>query len=201
MKPSKTQQVLELAVKTGLVHARTLRDSGLTRQALYRLRDRGVLQQVGPGLFRAPQVEPTQHQTLVEVCLRAPRGVVCLLSALRFHDIGTQLPPEVWLALPLGAWQPRIAEWGVRFLHFSGDAYATGIEHHTVGGADVRVYGVAKTVADCFKFRNQIGLDVAMEALREAGRAKACTVDEIWRCARVCRVQRVMLPYLEAMNG
>ncbi len=184
-----------------MVRARDLQATGLTRQDLYRLRDRGLLQQVGRGLFRAPEAPPSPHQALAEVCARVPQGVICLLSALRVHEIGTQLPGEVWVALPRGAWQPRVNEWAVRFCRFGGAAYSEGIERRFADGVEIRVYSVAKTVVDCFKYRNKIGLDVALEALRAARRKKACTYDQLWACARVCRVRHIMLPYLEAMDG
>jgi predicted transcriptional regulator of viral defense system len=128
-----------------------------------------------------------------------PEGVVCLLSALSFHGVGTQLPHEVWLAIQRRARQPSLRYPPLRVVKFSGKAFAEGIEVHRVEGQSVRVYSVAKTLADLFKYRNKIGLDVALEALREAWRERRFTMDEMDRFARICRVERVMKPYLEAL--
>ena len=145
--------------------------------------------------------EVTEHHTLVEVARLAPRGVVCLLSALRFHGLGTQLPPDVWLAIPLKGWRPTLRDLPVRIVYMSGAAFEAGVETHLLEGVPVRVTSAAKTVADCFKFRNKIGLDVALEALRDYRSARR-DLDELRGFAKVCRVERVMRPYLEAiLNG
>ncbi|WP_164104376.1 type IV toxin-antitoxin system AbiEi family antitoxin domain-containing protein [Candidatus Laterigemmans baculatus] len=143
--------------------------------------------------------EPTEHQTLVEVCKRVPLGVVCLLSALLFHCLTTQLPHETWIAIPNKAWAPKMDSTRPRIMRYSLESLTYGVEEHRIGGAAVRVFSPAKTVADCFKFRNKIGLDVALEALRDCRSNRAATLDEIWQVARVCRVTNVMLLYLEAL--
>jgi predicted transcriptional regulator of viral defense system len=140
-----------------------------------------------------------EHQTLVEAAVRVPRGTICLLSALRFHDLTTQNPREVWMAVGPKAWRPAGRRPPLRIVHFSGQALESGIEEHRIAGVAVRVYSPAKTVADCFKFRHRIGLDVALEAIRDYRRRYPGGMDELWRCSRVCRVAKVMLPYLEAM--
>ena len=140
------------------------------------------------------------QRSLAEVSLRAPRGVVCLLSALRVHEIGTQAPFEVWLALPPGVIPPRIKSPALRIVRMSGKSMTEGIERIEIEGVQVAVFNAAKTVADCFKFRNKIGLDVAREALRETLRGRRASVDELWRYAGIARVTRVMRPYLEAMT-
>jgi predicted transcriptional regulator of viral defense system len=135
----------------------------------------------------------------VEATRRAPGAVVCLLSALSFHGIGTQLPYQVWLAIDVKAWPPREGYPPIRLVRFSGPALTEGVEVHELEGVPVRVYNPAKTVADCFKYRNKIGLDVALEALREVRRERRATMDELWHYAEVDRVAKVMLPYLEAL--
>jgi predicted transcriptional regulator of viral defense system len=136
---------------------------------------------------------------LVTAATRIPHGVVCLLSALRFHDLTTQNPSEVWLAIDRKARAPVQHELPLRIVRFSGRARIEGIEKHRIDGVPVRVYSPAKTVADCFKYRRKIGTDVAMEALRDCWRSGRCTMDDLWRYASVCRVTNVMRPYLEAV--
>lgn len=135
----------------------------------------------------------------MEVCQRVPKGVVCLLSALQFHEVGTQLPHEVWLAVPEGTQTPSLGYPNLRIARMRGAAYSDGIETITEHGATINVYSVAKTVADCFKFRNKIGLDVAMEALKEAWFSQKVTIEELSQFARINRVERVMQPYMEAV--
>jgi predicted transcriptional regulator of viral defense system len=180
------------------MRARDLVHSGVSRARIYRLVDRGDLIRVGRGLYAPAFPEGQGRSSYVEIAQRAPSAVICLLSALAFHEITTQVPAEVWIAVDRKAWQPKIGWPPVRVVRFSGAALSEGIEEHTLEGATVRVYSVAKTVADCFKYRNKVGLDVAIEALRDAVRGKRATVDELWRYARVCRVTTVMRPYLEA---
>jgi predicted transcriptional regulator of viral defense system len=141
----------------------------------------------------------TENHSLAEATKRVPKGVVCLLSALRFHNLGTQLPSEVWMAIDRKAWAPKMIGIRLRIVRFSGSALTSGIERHKVGGVTMRVFSAAKTVADCFKFRNKIGLDVALEALRACWRERRATMDEISNYARICRVANVMRPYLESL--
>jgi predicted transcriptional regulator of viral defense system len=141
----------------------------------------------------------TEYQTLVEASKRVPQGVLCLLSALQFYGLTTQAPFEVWMALEQKAWQPQVDRPRMRFVRFSGLAFESGVEEHRIEGVLVKVYCPAKTVADCFKYRNKIGLDIAMEALRDCRSQRKCTNDELWQYAKVCRVAKVMKPYLEAI--
>jgi predicted transcriptional regulator of viral defense system len=129
-----------------------------------------------------------------------PKGVVCLLSALRFHELTTQAPFEVWLAIGEKAWRPRVDYPPLRVVRFSAAALASGVEQHQIEGVTIPVFSPAKTVADCFKYRNKIGLDVAIEALRECWGSRRCTMDDLWKYAKVCRVQNVMRPYLESIT-
>jgi predicted transcriptional regulator of viral defense system len=133
------------------------------------------------------------------VARRVPRGVVCLLSALLFHRLTTQLPSDVWLALPPKARRPKAAPVSLRLVHVSGKALTAGVEEHEIEKVRVKIYSPAKTVADCFKFRNKVGQDVALEALRECWRERKATMDELWRYAKICRVANVMRPYLESL--
>jgi predicted transcriptional regulator of viral defense system len=192
-------QVLDIVKKKGMLRPRDLDRYGIPRIYLSRLCDRGLLQRINRGLYVLPEAEQTEHHTLAEACKRSPNGVICLLSALRFHQITTQAPFEIWMALKGTAWHPKIDRPRIRFVRFSGPAFDTGIERHKIEGVSVKVYNPAKTVADCFKYRNKIGLDVAIEALRECRREKKCANDELWEYAKVCRVSSVMKPDMEAM--
>lgn len=181
------------------VTARELSAAGIHRQVLTRLVAAGDLERVARGLYRLPDHPLTEHHGLAIAAAAVPQGVVCLLSALLFHGIGTQLPSEVWIAIDRRARRPALQYPPLRVVRFTGAALTEGIETHRLEGHAVRVYSVAKTLADCFKYRNKIGLDVALEALREAWRERRFGVDELDRYARICRVQRVMRPYLEAL--
>jgi predicted transcriptional regulator of viral defense system len=188
-----------MVARRGLVRARDLEEAGLPTSVLYRLRDRGEVEQIGPGLFRSPEAPITEKHTYAEAAKLVPAGVVCLLSALAFHEIGTQVPGEVWLALRAHSQRPRVSGLPLKTVWFSGRAFTEGVQSHTVEGVKVKVYNPAKTIADLFKFRNKTGLDVAIEALREAWAARVVTVDQLIRYARVCRVEKVMRPYIEAI--
>lgn len=192
-------KLLELVRKRGLVRPRDLAPLGIPRVALTRAVRRGQLERVGRGLYGLTGRAVSAHGTLAEVARRIPRGVVCLLSALRFHDLTTQAPFQVWLAIDNKAATPRLDYPPLRLVRFSGAALAEGVEEHVVDGVTVRVTGVAKTVADCFKYRNKIGLDVALEALRDAWTGRRMTSDEIWHYAKIDRVANVMRPYLESL--
>ena len=194
-----TDKLLELVRAQGLLRPHDLAPLGIPRVALTRAVRRGQLERVGRGLYGLIARPVSAHGTLAEVARRVPKGVVCLLSALRFHDLTTQAPFEVWLAIDNKAATPKLDYPPLRLVRFSGAALAEGVEEHVVDGVTVRVTGVAKTVADCFKYRNKIGLDVALEALREAWREKRMTADDLWRYAKICRVANVMRPYLDGL--
>ena len=169
---------------------------------LTRLVRAGKLERAGHGLYALAGAQASAQRSLAEVALRAPRGVICLLTALRVHEVGTQSPFQVWLALPPGATPPNIRHQQLKIARMSGASLTEGVEIIKVDGVDVRVFNAAKTIADCFKFRNKIGLDVALEALREGWRerkATKVTMDALWRYAKVNRVGNVMRPYLEGM--
>ena len=198
---SDRNRTLRLARRRRSVAARDLAAEGIHRQVLSRMVEAGELERVTRGQYRLPDHPLTEHHGLALASAAVPQGVVCLLSALAFHDIGTQLPFEVWIAIDRRARRPTLMQPPLRIVRASGAALTEGVESHRIEGQPVRVFSVAKTLADCFKYRNKIGLDVALEALREAWRARRFTMDELDRCAAVCRVQRVMRPYLEALVG
>jgi predicted transcriptional regulator of viral defense system len=196
---AKTRLVIRALQERGVMRSCELGALGVSREHLRRLLDRGIIVRVGHGLYRLPDSELTAYHSLVEASRRLPYGVICLLSALRYHQVTTQVPFEVWVAIDRRAWHPQITDFPIRLVSYSGPALTEGIEEHTIEGVPVRIYSLAKTVADCFKYRNKIGLDVALEALRESLRAKRVTVDALWMYAKICRVTNVMRPYLEAM--
>lgn len=191
--------VLKELKRSGIARTRDFESLGVSRKQIRRLADKGIVERVSWGLYRRPNATLDQWHSFAEAARRVPGGVICLLSALRFHDLTTQNPWEIWMAIEGKAWRPPRGNPPIRIVHASGAAFREGTEKHRVGGVPVRVYGVAKTVTDCFKYRNKVGLDVALEALREAWRARRFTMEEIGRFARICRVEKVMRPYLEAL--
>jgi len=201
MQQSRTKKALTLARKMGVATAREAARQGIHSQVLTRLVRGGSLERIARGQYRLPDQPLTEHHTLAMVARAVPGGVVCLLSALSYHGVGTQIPHEVWLAVHRHARQPGLRYPPLRVVKFSGKAFSEGIETHDVEGQSVRIYSVAKTLADLFKYRNKIGLDVALEGLREAWRDRRFTMDEMDGFARICRVERVMKPYLEALVG
>lgn len=188
-----------LARRRAVFSSRDVRRAGIHSQAITRLVESGELERVARGQYRFASGPITEHDALVLAAHAVPRGVICLLSALTVHQIGTQLPAEVWIAIERGARAPRVPALPLRVVHFSSEAYTHGVEQRRLDGDVVRVYSVAKTLADLFKARNQIGLDVALEALREAWRDRKFTMQALDAAARACRVERVMRPYVEAV--
>lgn len=193
--PSRAEQLLRRA---GITRTRELEQAGVSRTQLRRLLDRGQLERVGRGLYRLPDAPLTERQHLAEAARLVPSGVICLLSALRFHGLTTQNPFEVWMAIDRKAWRPRVTKPALRLFYLSGDSLTEGVEDHEVSNVEVRVFSAAKTVADCFKFRNKIGIDVAVEALREYRRVHPKRLEAVHRFAVVDRVANVIRPYLEA---
>ena len=199
--PSQEQAVLALAQERSLLRARDLAERSLPTVALTRLVAAGKLERVARGVYSLPGRALSEHRSLAEVSLRVPQGVVCLLSALRLHGIGTQAPFEVWLAIPHHVPTPRLDQPALRAVRMSGPAMTEGIERVLIDGIDVPVFNAEKTVADCFKYRNKIGLDVALEALRDAWSQGKLQMDALWRYATVDRVANVMRPYLESVTS
>jgi predicted transcriptional regulator of viral defense system len=193
-----SERVIREIERVGVLRPRDLDRLGVPREHLSRLFERGLVERVGRGLYVLPGGSGGERQTIAEAARRVEHGVVCLLSALRFHELTTQEPFEVWMAIDNKARHPQVGAPPIRVIRMSGEALGAGIDVHNVGGVPVRVFNPAKTVADCFKFRNKIGLDVAVEALRDYRRTLPSGIDELWRFARICRVANVMRPYLEA---
>lgn len=194
-----TERILSLLKERGVIRPRDLDEYNIPRRYLSRLYERGILLRSSRGIYMAANAELSEKQTIVESSKRIPKGTVCLLSALVIHEMTTQAPFEVWLAIDRKGWLPQVKDLPVRIVRFSGDALKSGIEHRVIDGVSVPVYNPAKTVADCFKYRNKIGLDVAIEALKDGWRAKKFTMNDIQKYADICRVQNVMRPYLETL--
>jgi len=173
--------------------------SGIHPRTLYAMRDSGLLERVSRGVYRLAGSPPLGNPDLVTVATRIPSGVICLISALSFHELTTQIPHEVHVALPSGAEEPRLDHPPIRTYRFAGQSFTEGAETHEVDGVAVRIYSPEKTLADCFRFRNRIGLDTAIEALRSYRERGSIKVDELMRYASICRVKTVIRPYLEAI--
>ena len=197
---SETEQAVKLMQAVGVVRAGELTQRGIHPVTLRRLLERGVVERDGRGLYRLVGAEVSENYSLIQAAKRVPKGVICLLSALRFHGLTTQKPFEVWMAIERGTRRPVADAPPLRVHYFSGEAFTTGVEEYETEGVILRVYNPAKTVADCFKFRYKIGVDVALEALRDTLKKRKATVDEVWRYAEICRVARVIYPYLEALD-
>jgi predicted transcriptional regulator of viral defense system len=193
------RKVVELVNEMGVVRVRDIKDRNLHPEHLRRLVQKGYLVRLSRGVYAPAGFEATEHHGLAQVAIRTPHAVICLLSALLYHDLTTQLPRKVWIAIPPNARVPTL-DWPPIEVHrFSGRSFSEGWTEHELEGVPVRIFDPAKTVADCFKFRNTVGLDVAIEALRDCLRQKRATADELIDSARICRVDTVMRPYLEAM--
>jgi predicted transcriptional regulator of viral defense system len=198
--PESLAKISELAKAEGVIRPRDLAAHGIARQYLRLAEQQGIVVRSGRGLYTSADAPITEFHTFVEAAKRAPRGVLCLLSALRFYDIGTQNPFEVWMAIGEKDRRPSSENPRMRIVRFSKQSLAFGQNTHYIEGAPIRIFSIAKTVADCFKYRNKIGLDVALEALRETIGNRRATIAELWKAARVCRVANVMKPYMEALT-
>ncbi len=199
MPANRKDQALRLIEKAGLARPRELEAEGISRAQLARLVNEGHVIRQARGIYVVSRHAPTETNTLAQVAKRVPGAVFCLLTALRFHELTTQSAFEVWIALPEKARRPRLDYPRLRVARFSGHALTEGIEEHRAEGVVIRVYSAAKTVADCFKYRNKVGIDVAVEALRDFSRKHRGGANDLARFARICRVSRVMQPYLDAI--
>lgn len=202
---SEQQNSLKSAESLFRQHSGMLRASeaialGIHPRTLYRMRDENRLVTVSKGLYRLAELPELAEPDLIPVATRITQAVICLISALAFHEITTEIPHEVFIALPRTVKRPRLDYPPLRVFWFSGDALTAGIEEHKIDNVSVKVYGPEKTVADCFKFRNRIGLDVAIEALKLCRERKGSTPRKLLHYARICRVERIMRPYLEALG-
>jgi predicted transcriptional regulator of viral defense system len=193
------KKTMQYVRQHGIVRPRDIEAIGVPREYLLRLHRQGKLDRAGRGMYTLPDAAITERHSYAEVAKRVPEAVLCLLSALVFHEITTQNPASVWIALRQGARTPALNSPSLRLVRLSGPSLTEGIENHRIEGVSVRVYSAAKTVADCFKFRNKIGLDVAIEALKESLRQKKASINEIHRYAKICRVSNVIRPYLESL--
>lgn len=183
----------------GILRASQAIEYGLHPRTLYEMRDTGMLETLSRGLYRLSNLPPVSDPDNVTIALKVPNAVICLISALSYHHFTTQIAHEIFIALPRGAQPPRLEYPPVRVFWFTGKAYFEGVQSIAKDGVNIRVYRPAKTVADCFKYRNKIGLDVALEALREGWREKRFSMDELYQYAKICRVHNVIRPYMEAL--
>ena len=197
---TQTQRVLDLVRQMGTLRPTNLQDIDIPRVVLTRLTASGQLEKVGRGLYRLPDAPISEQESLVTIAVKVPHAVFCLLTALQIHELTTQLPRQIWIAMPQGSHTPKIDYPPVKMVQFTGDAFSEGIEVIQSDRVALRVYSVAKTVADCFKHRNKIGLDVAIEALKDALAQKKASANDLWRFAKICRVANVMRPYLETLG-
>jgi predicted transcriptional regulator of viral defense system len=173
---------------------------GISREYIRKLHEKGLIEKVERGIYRMPHSPLTEHHTLVEASLKIPDGVICLVSALQFHDLTTQLPYKVWIAIRNDTRKPKTNNIPVKIFRFSENTLNAGVEEHIIEGVKVKIFNPAKTIADCFKFRNKIGLDIAIEALKDCIRKKQSSFDEIWKYAEICRVANIIKPYLQALS-
>lgn len=200
MATSKKDQILQLFKQMDIVRPLDAEAAGISGSYLNALYSKGILERPSRGLYTLPNTEPSEFRSIVEACKHSPNAIVCLLSALRIHDLTTQSPYEVWLAIGERDRKPQMTYPPIRIVRFSGASRVYGIEKRKIEGVTIPVYSAAKTVADCFKYRNKIGLDVAIEALRDCRSSRKATIDQIWLAAKVCRMANVMRPYLEATS-
>lgn len=193
------EQILDIVKKMGAIRVRDITARGLHHESLRRLCSEGLVVKSGRGLYELADADITEHHSLVLVTKQIPHAVFCLLTALQFHHIGTQSPYKIWIAIDRRAGKPQTDYPPLRVVRFTGYALSEGVEAHDIEGKEIKVYNPAKTIVDCFKYRNKIGIDVALEALRECRRGRHCSNDELWYYAKICRMAKVMRPYLEAI--
>jgi len=197
---TQAQRALDLVRQMGILRPVHLKDIGIPAVVLTRLVANGQLEKVGRGLYRLSGAPVSELESLSTIAVKVSQAVFCLLTALQIHELTTQLPRQVWIALPQGSHTPKIDYPPVKMVQMTGEAFSGGVEVIQADQVSLRVYGVAKTVADCFKHRNKVGLDVAIEALRDALAQKKATANDLWRFAKICRVANVMRPYLETLG-
>jgi predicted transcriptional regulator of viral defense system len=199
-KPRGNEKIaLELIVRLGLLRPKELAKHGIARVYLRRLENKMLVEKVTRGVYRAINSQVSGQHGLAEVSKRIPGCIICLLSALQFHQIGTELPGKTWIALQRGSWHPKIDYPPTEIATFSSILMQKDVETHTIDGVSVRITSVARTIADCFKFRNKIGIEPALEGLKDALHNKRCLIEDLSSAARLCRVEKVMRPYIEAL--
>lgn len=195
-----SQKALNLVEAKGIVRSSDFVEEGIPRMTISRLVAAHELQQIERGLYCLPQKEFSEKESLIVVASRVPQAIFCLLTALQIHELTTQLPRKIWIAMPIDSHVPKIEYPPIKMVKYTGKAYSEGIEIQQSDGINYRVYNVAKTIADCFKHRNKIGIDIAIEALKDAYGKNKVTTDELWHYAKICRVANVMRPYLETIQ-
>lgn len=199
MTQTQVQRVLKLFLKTTTIRASDLKEKDIPRSVLARMVSAGLLEKVSHGLYRQMNTQMSEKEEMVNIALRVPQAVFCLFTALQFHELTTQLPREIWIAMPQGSHKPKIDYPPIQMIQFTKKIYGEGIDTIIVDQVPIRIYNPAKTVVDCFKFRNKVGLDVALEALKDALHQKKVTSDELYYFAKIERVQKIILPYMEAI--
>jgi predicted transcriptional regulator of viral defense system len=201
MSPTGTQRdtVRNLFHQKGLVRMRDLRDAGVASETVARLVREGAVTRVARGLYQLAEAVPDARRSFAEASALVPKGVICLISALQFHELTLQMPSVVWIAIDRTGWKPKVEYPPIRFVRFSSRALREGVKRHLIEGIEVPIFEPAKTIVDCFRYRNKIGLDIALEGLREGLRTKRATPDQLWEFARTARVWSVIRPYVEAM--
>jgi len=198
--PSQTERLLKFIRDHGVIRARDLAAMNVPRVVLQRLAKRGQIARRSRGVYTSPDHEATRHTDLAEVAVRAPGATICLISALEFHELTTQVPHAVWIMIDRNAYRPKIERPPIRVIYASGESLTRGVETHSIEGVSVRVTNAAKTVADCFKYRDRVGQDVAIEALRDCLRQRKASPSEIYEMARIDRVAKTIRPYIEALT-
>jgi predicted transcriptional regulator of viral defense system len=183
----------------GILRASTAIELGIPKHILYQMVEKGELVREAQGIYRLDETGPLGNPDSVQISLRVPRAVICLISALYFHELTTQIPHQVHIALPRDVKTPKVDYPPIKAFHFSGESYHSGIEEHTLDGVRVKIYSKEKTVADCFKFRNKIGVNIALEALKDYLNQPRPNIQLIMDYARVNRVEKIMRPYLESL--
>ncbi len=194
------EKIIELAKEQGVIQVRDLRERDIHPEYLRRLCEKGSLVKLARGQYALPDLNISENHSLVLTAKSAPNAIICLVSALRFHNIGTQAPYEIWIAIKNRTAKPQVRYPKIRVFYYSGMAYSEGVEEHIIERVNVKIYSPAKTIADCFKYRNKIGIDVAIEALRDGWHENKFNMDELWHYAKICRVANIMKPYLESLT-
>lgn len=191
--------VYSLLEQRKIVRTEELSRAGVHRETIRRMVETGDIIKLARGLYSFPDYQPMENYSLIQAQKLVDNGVVCLLSALSYHEIGTQNPSEVWMAIPRKTRPPKIEDSPIKIVKFSGVGYRKGIEKHTIENNEIKIYNIPKTIADCFKYRNKLGIDVAIEALKDVMLNKRSTVDELLKYAEICRVRQIMTPYMESL--
>jgi len=199
-KKNKSDIVTHSLLRHGVMKTAAFVNMGISRAYLSKMKKQGLITQYNRGYYTLQHYNVSEHHSFVEASVAIPGGIICLLSALQFHGLTTQNPFKVWIAISSGRRTPAFKGVPTTIVHYSKTTLSEGVELHKIEGVQVKIFNVAKTIADCFKFRNKIGVDVAIEALKDGLKNGRCEVDDIWRYAKICRVAKTMRPYMEALT-